>query len=438
MHHKTPTPPMGWNSFDSYGCYIDETAALANLEVMAQRLAPFGYRYFVIDNGWFAEYQLRPGTKYPAERHAAAVRLDEFGRYLPSQCYFPHGLDAIIRRTHELGLKFGIHIMRGISRRAVELNLPIKNSRYRARDVANTADTCRWCDYNYGVDMSRPGAQDFYDAWIGLLASWGVDFIKADDITGFPAEIEAIATAIGRSGREIILSLSPGNECELSRLDAYRRATMVRTTPDVWDNRVSLERCFAAWERWQNFGGEGFWPDLDMIPFGRLQLMTPYDPADALGMRLSGEGFARNCALSRSQQFTFITMRALAASPLFMGGDLLMLDDFSYRLLTNREMLACNQNGVVGKLLHRDGALDIWKTPHRSVPGEGWIGVFNRHETQPLTVALSASLLRLSEPVVIADIWGEKALGKLATPIHAVIEPDGVLFLRYRCAPAAS
>ena len=63
------TPPMGWNSFDSYGVYLHEDAAISNLEAMAEKLKPHGYEYFVIDNGWFGEYTLQEGTIYPAEKH---------------------------------------------------------------------------------------------------------------------------------------------------------------------------------------------------------------------------------------------------------------------------------------------------------------------------------------------------------------------------------
>jgi hypothetical protein len=144
-----PTPPMGWNSFDSYGVYLHEKAALANVEAMAEKLRPSGYEYFVVDNGWFGEYELVPGTIYPAEKHAHDVNLNEYGYFLPSKVYFPHGLRPIADRCHELGLKFGVHLMRGIPRKAVELNMPIQGTDYTARDVAITDPelNCRWCQY---------------------------------------------------------------------------------------------------------------------------------------------------------------------------------------------------------------------------------------------------------------------------------------------------
>ena len=142
-----PAPPMGWNSFDSYGVYLHEQAALANVEAMAEKLKPFGYEYYVVDNGWFGEYKLQPGTLYPAEKHAHDVNLNKFGHFMPSKVYFPNGIKPIADRCHALGLKFGVHLMRGIPRKAYEMNLPIKGTAYTARDVAITdpALNCKWC-----------------------------------------------------------------------------------------------------------------------------------------------------------------------------------------------------------------------------------------------------------------------------------------------------
>ena len=193
-----PKPPMGWNSFDSYGVYLHETAALKNLECMATILKPHGYEYFVIDSGWFAEYTLRPGTIFSVEKHAKEIRINEFGHFLPSKTYFPNGFKPIADRCHALGLKFGIHLMRGIPRKAWEKNLPIKGTKYRARDIANTdkKENCVWCTYNYAVDMSKPGAQEWYDGLIQHIADMGVDLIKYDDIVPHPDEVEAVAKAI--------------------------------------------------------------------------------------------------------------------------------------------------------------------------------------------------------------------------------------------------
>src|SRR4030095_4291510 len=111
-------------------------------------------------------------------------------------------------------------------------------------------------------DMAKPGAQDYYDAYIGLLASWEVDFIKADDITGHPEEIKAVEEAIKKTGRKILLSLSPGGDSKTEFMNVYKEATMLRITGDVWDNQKSIDKVFDAWKKWNAYSGTGTWLDM--------------------------------------------------------------------------------------------------------------------------------------------------------------------------------
>lgn len=433
-----PKPPLGWNSFDSYGVYLHEKAALANVEAMATSLAPYGYEYFVIDNGWFGEYKLKPGTLYPLEKHASDVRINEFGHVLPSKTYFPGGLKPITDRCHQLGLKFGIHMMRGIPRKAYELNLPVKGTPYRARDIADTApaNNCTWCTYNYGVDMTKPGAQAWYDGLIQHLADLGVDMIKYDDIVPYPAEIEAVAKAIAKTGRPILLSLSPGGAVDPAAIKSFQKAHMLRVTRDVWDEAHYLDDCFAAWKHWTGKQADNFWIDMDMVPFGQLLMMSPKteltgDNSEA-AVRLAGNGYRRWQQFSQDQMFTFITLRALSASPLMIGGDLPTMDGFSLRLITDPDMLACNQNGVMGKLLSAKDGLEVWSAPDKRRANKGWIGVFNRTD-QVKRVALTKSFLGLEKDATLYNIWRGRKQHKVTASSAAEIDinPDGVLFFRY-------
>lgn len=431
-----PTPPLGWNSFNSYGVYLHEEAAYANLEAMASLLKPHGYEYFVIDNGWFGEYALQEGTLFAAEKHAHDIHINEFGHFLPSKVYFPHGLKPIADRAHALGLKFGVHLMRGIPRKAVELNLPIKGTSYTARDVANTdpAEQCTWCFYCYGVDMSKPGAQAWYDGLIQHIADMGVDFIKYDDIVPHPDEVEAVAKAIKKTGKPIVLSLSPGGSVDPDAIEFFRLANALRVTQDVWDEQHYIDDCFDAWRKWQGKEQPGFWIDMDMIPFGRLQLMSPpnSDPSktvmDKGDIALSGKGTDRQSMLTRPQMETFITMRALAASPLMMGGDLPTLDAFSLKLITDPDMLACNQNGVMGSLQYDRDGLETWRAEKQGTSGEGWIGVFNR-TGQEKTFQVTAEILGLGEEgYTLYDVWaGEDRAFEQSIKLN----PNGVAFLKY-------
>lgn len=441
-----PTPPMGWNSFDSFGVYLHERAALANVEAMAEKLKPFGYEYFVIDNGWFGEYRLQPGTIFPAEKHAHDVNVNAYGYFIPSHVYFPNGLRPIADRCHALGLKFGVHLMRGIPRKAYELNLPIQGTACTARDVAITDPelNCRWCTYCYGVDMTHPGGQAWYDGLIQHIANMGVDFIKYDDIVPYPAEVEAVAKAIRKCDRPITLSLSPGGSVDPNAIDSFRMANMLRVTKDIWDEQKDIDTCFAAWRRWQGKQRPGFWIDMDMIPFGQLQLMSPrgdnQDPMSKGDIALAGKGVNRWCQLSDAQKRTFITLRAMAASPLMMGGDLPSLDAYSLALITNQNMLACNQNGVMGECLFEHDGLEVWRVLKKGRTDTGWVGVFNRtDQVQGLSVTPEVLGLDPGLTIQVQNVWNDRSflLSHVQSHWHQ-IEAHDVLFLAFHPASTVS
>lgn len=416
--------PMGWNSFDSYGLYLNHTQAVEMVEQMALRYKHYGYEYFVIDAGWFGEYKTQNGTRISAERHASDVHINQYGLLQPSQCNFPQGLKVIADMCHAKGLKFGVHLMRGIPRKAVRLNTKVQGTTYRARDIADTASICHWNAQNYGVDMSRPGAQQFYNSLIDQLASWGVDFVKYDDIVEYPQEVQAVVRAIAQCGRPMILSLSPGDRVDENHLPILRSGNMLRVTGDVWDDERSLNSCFTAWRRWQGKNSVNFFIDMDMIPFGELQKMSPPIAGDAKSANmvlLSGKGTHRQSEFTPPQMRTFITMRALACSPLMIGGDLKTMDRYSFRLLTNPEMIACNQSGVMGRIVSDNRGVEVWRN-------EGWIGVFNR-ATETRNVTLDTQTLGgdLSK-YELYDIWGSRRVD--LGGVHKLDAGD-VLFLRY-------
>ena len=429
-----PKPPLGFNSFDSYRTYLSEDKAYALIDTMAEKYLPFGYEYFVMDAGWARNVELYPGSMYPRKR--IGVAMDEFGLLEPCKMYFPHGIKVLADYAHQKGLKFGVWIIRGIPREAVARNLPIKGTPYFARDIADTNNICVWNAENYGIDMTKPGAQAYYNALINKLAGWGVDFIKVDDIVPNPQEIVAVAKAIEDGGHKMVYSLSPGDVHHPAHLPYYKRANMLRITRDIWDDPLSVEKGFIAWEQFQGTESPGYWPDLDMIPFGRLEVVATADIPDVpAGQR------ARQSQFNQAQMKTFITQRALAASPLIIGGDLLTMDDFSYRLLTNREMLACNQNGVMGIKVYRAGNVDVWLTPHATDPRRGWIGIFNRSKSDRKVnfskqdlgfVAFEASynLVPAPRPVQLRDVWSGQTF-TIADDHTFDLPSENVVFLTF-------
>ncbi|MEG1748918.1 MAG: glycoside hydrolase family 27 protein [Tannerellaceae bacterium] len=444
---KLDTPPMGWNSFDSYGVYLHHEAAIKNIDVMAEKYLPYGYEYFVIDAGWFGEFRLQEGTIYPAEKHAANLRINEYGLLQPSKTYFPNGLKVLADRAHSKGLKFGVHIMRGIPRISVSRNTKIKGTNYHAQDIADTVNICTWCPQNYGIDMSKPGAQEFYNSFIEQLASWGIDFIKADDIVPFPKEVEALVHAIKQCNRPIVLSLSPGDVVDPKAINTFTKANMLRITHDIWDDQKGIDSGFAGWQKWQGKHFANFYFDMDMIPFGELQIMSPV-PEGFAGKEgqekfmkqkkegklsdielLAGKGWHRQSEFTKEQQLTFITMRALAASPLMIGGDLASMDDYSYSLLTNAEMIKCNQNGVVGSLVYKTAQIEVWLTPSKENKNSAWLGVFNRDKKNRATFRLStiANQISFNNKSSFYNVWENKNINPANT---LEIAPNSVVFIK--------
>ncbi len=180
------TPPMGWNSWDGYGTTVKEADVKANAQWLAEHLKPFGWQYVVVDMEWFVTNPTPEGNSKTSQ-----YSMDDFGRYTPAVNRFPSAANAagfkpLADYVHSLGLKFGIHILQGIPKQAVEKNLPISGSPYRAADAADTSHTCSWNFDNYGLDASKPGAQAYYDSIAKLYASWDVDLIKVDCISSRP------------------------------------------------------------------------------------------------------------------------------------------------------------------------------------------------------------------------------------------------------------
>lgn len=431
-------PLLGWNSYDSYNTHLDSKSALATIEVMAQKYLPFGYEYFVIDAGWYMDDEFLPGTFYPVKEKGPII--DQYGVYEASKAYFPEGLKVIADKAHQLGLKFGLHLMRGIPKKAVKLNLPIKSTPYRAADIADTLNICTWSTLAYGVDMTKSGAQEWYNSIFEKFASWGVDFVKVDDMTPYPLEIVAIAKAIRNCGRPMAYSLSPGDVNDRLHLPYYQKANMVRITRDIWDLKPDIDQAFDAWDKYQGYANKNFWPDLDMIPFGRLNVVIP----ERFAQKPLPENrfFNHQCRLSKVQMETFLTMRALAVSPLFIGGDLLNMDDFSYSLLTNKKMLACNQNGVMGTKVFQNDSIEVWHACDANQYGKGWIGIFNRsslnkvqHYTR-MELGLkrffkSKQEIPMTGKFNVKDIWKDKHIDITDEGCSLTIPSDGVVFMEY-------
>ncbi len=330
---KLLTAPMGWNSWDCYGAAVTEDIVRRNAEFMAEHLKQYGWEYITVDIQWYEP------TAVTHEYHPfAELVMDEYGRLLPAENRFPSatggkGFAPLAKYVHSLGLKFGIHIMRGIPRQAVHQNTPVKGSSKRAREIAKTNSICQWNTDMYGIDTEKEGARAYYDSLFELYASWGVDFVKCDDIAReLPheeAEMIMISEALRHCGRDMVLSLSPGPAL-LEKAELYKQtANIWRITDDFWDKWELLYDMFSRAEQWCTHTGAGHFPDADMLPLGPVR--QDYDTSDWT-------------KFTQDEQITMMTLWSIFRSPLIIGGEMTGFDEFTMKLLTNEEILKMHKN----------------------------------------------------------------------------------------------
>lgn len=410
------TPPLGWNSYDNFGAKVTEDQFLENVRRFARDLHPYGWQYVVVDYLWFdPNPYAKAGDQQPS-------RLDGFGRALPALNRFPsasgdNGFKPIADQAHALGLRFGIHIMRGIPRGAVNANLPIEGSTYRAADAADRSDTCGWDDHMYGVRGATPAGQAYYDSIVRLYASWGVDYIKIDDISSpYRAdEIAAIHRAIAKCPRSIVLSLSPGAApvSEVAHLRA--NAQLWRSTSDFWDNWDQLEAQFIRARQWAPYVEPGHWPDADMLPVGHIGDMSV--------------GIPRSTSFNHAEQMSLISFWSILPSPLMIGSDLRRDTPWDLALLTNPEVLAVNQDalGAAARLMAEGPSYEVWAKPLSD--GSLAVGLFNHGEADaPVRVTWKA--LGIAGPRTARDLWRRRTLGTVDGQLEIPVKSHGAALLR--------
>ncbi len=408
------TPPMGWNSWDGFATTVTEAQTRAQTDVMATKLKAFGWQYIVVDIQWY-----EPEANGFNYRDGAKLEIDGFGRLQPAINKFPSaaggkGFKALADYIHGRGLKFGIHLMRGIPRQAVLAKTPIKGTSFTAADIADRTSTCPWNGDMYGVDMSKPGAQEYYDSLFQEYAAWGLDYIKVDDLSApyHQPEIEAIRRAIDLSGRKIVFSTSPGPTPVDEGPHISTHANLWRISNDFWDEWPQLYAQFARLRDWTPYCAPGHFPDADMLPIGLLQMgrtKTRFTP---------------------DEQYTLMSMWCIARSPLMIGADLTKLDDFTLSLLTNPEVLAVNQRSENGRQLFRRGDVCAWIA---NVPGskDKYFALFN---TGDAAASLPVSLAELGfGKAKIRDLWTRTDLGVFTNQFSRTIKSHGAGL--YRVSP---
>lgn len=410
---STPYPIRGWNSYDSYGVYINEQQALANIDAFIEKLAPHGYEYFVLDACWYMDGTFLDSFHLHKENKERTQHIDEWGRFIESPELFPHGLRYLADRCHQGGIKFGLHLMRGLPALAIQRNTPIKgHPSAHARDIADMENLCAWpAPYmGCGINMNAPGAQKYYDSVVEYLANdVQVDFIKLDDVVESVDEVSAFSAAVDKVERPIVISLSPGQENLPLNWEFYKQhSNMVRITRDIWDIGEHNDLKFDRWYIFENCGNQECWIDLDMIPIGGMQVHVPEDTPEECYPVLKCR---RRSDYTYEEKKVLMTQLALAASPLVYGGDLPMSNQEDIQFVTEPEMLACNANGVVGKCIYCQYHLDVRKTPKKEDPSHGWLGIFNRHVSIPRSTKFTPEDLGFTKencPPEFYDIWNKK------------------------------
>ena len=363
-----PHPPMGWNSYDYYDTTVNEAQIKANAEYMAKYLKPFGYEYVVIDIEWYAHHAGSKRDKYqyiPFEK----VEMDEYSRLLPDPARFPSsigqkGFRPLADYIHSLGLKLGIHIMRGIPRNAAHNHGAILGTNQTANEIADPSSICFWNPDMYGLFPNEEGSQAYYDSLLSLYAEWEIDFIKCDDIcrmdmASAKREIEMLALAIKRSKREIVFSLSPG-PAKIDEAAFYEtHANMWRITDDFWDSWPLLLNMFTRCELWEGRVRKGCYPDCDMLPIGML-----------------GKGFSdeHKSHFTYEELKTMMTLWCIFGSPLMIGGELPLMDSESLELLTNPAVLKLLSMAENAHQKLRTDDIAIWLTNQDQ--GDGSSGTY--------------------------------------------------------------
>ena len=344
--HKSP--PMGWNSWDCYGASVCEDEVRANAEYMARNLKQYGWEYIIVDIQWY-----EPTAESNEYHDGAKLVMDEYSRLMPAENRFPsaangEGFHPLADYVHSLGLKFGIHILRGIPKQAVFERTKILNSEACAADIADVSSICEWNGDMYGVNTDKDDAQQYYNSLIDLYCSWGVDFLKVDDIARpyREKEIELIKNAIDSCGRDIMLSLSPGDAPVNKARHIRRHADMWRMTDDFWDDWEQLKKMFDYCRDWSDYTGSGHWADADMLPLGRI------------GIRSRGGG--RMTGVTKNEQITIMTLWSIFRSPMFFGGDMTYNDEWTLSLMRNKEIIYILKHSHDAHELYRKKNEIVW------------------------------------------------------------------------------
>jgi len=414
------TPVLGWSSWSFLRKH--PTAARMKAQALALHnsgLQKIGYQYVNLDDFW---YQC-PGPQGP--------NVDAYGRWMTDPSTFPaqgdsDGIKVVADYIHSLGMKFGIYVTPGISRQAVSRNTPIKGTSYTAAQIADSSleENNYNCKGMVRIDYNKPGAQEYTNSWVDMLASWGVDYIKIDGMKNTnAADVMAWSNAIRQSGRPMVLDVTQGDFTSSIAPTLMKYANQWEFAPDVECYRCDKGGSsypLTSWPKvanrfnyvaeWQPYAGPGGFNDYDSIEIGN----------------------GSNDGLTPVERQTQISLWALGAAPFILGIDLTHLDPTDLqKYLENSAVLAVDQDSIAAKRVLNTGNHQVFakKEPN----GDMIVGLFNIGGKAE-NVSVRASTLGLPENgngYSIHDLWtGETK--KTSSAISAVVPSHGVVLYRVR------
>jgi hypothetical protein len=413
------TPVLGWSSWSFLRA--QPTAAKMEAQALALQqsgLQKIGYGYVNLDDFW---YQC-PGSQGP--------NVDQYGRWVTDPSRFPpqgdtNGIKVVADYLHSLGMKFGIYVTPGISQQAVSKNTSVKGTPYTAAQIAETSikESNYNCHGMVGINYNKPGAQEYINSWVDMLAGWGVDYIKIDGMQNSNvADIKAWSKAIRQSGRPMILDVTQGSYTQVIAPVLMKYANQWEFAPDVECYRcekhgssypltswADVAKRFDYVAEWQPYAGPGGFNDYDSIEIGN----------------------GRNDGPTPIERQTQLSLWALGASPLILGVDLTQLDPQDMKYLKNTAVLAVDQDAIAAKRVLNSGNQQVFAKMEPN--GDAIVGLFNTGDkAEKVSIEASAVGLPKNERgYSLNNLW-TVSTKKTGSSISATVPSHGVVLYRVR------
>lgn len=428
---KAQTPPMGWNSWNSLDFRATEADIKNVADYMSENLLEYGWEYVVIDAGWYYPSEI---TCNDGKMDNIPQNIDEYGRLIPDVNKYPgsadnKGFKELADYIHSKGLKFGIHIMRGIPWNAAASNFTVKGSDYITSEIADTENTCEWNKSMHGIKDYK-SAKAYYRSLIELYSDWGVDFIKADDMIRplYEHELKGLADAIEEINPDIVLSLSPGKAKIADAQKLSKNSEMWRVSNDFWDDWDYVVPMFQLLKDWTPYRSYANWPDADMLPFGKLR-KNGGDEWVASLLKDEPESIINEYSrLTPDEIYTVMTLWTIAKSPLMLGGYLPENDELTNNLITNKKAIKVNQHSKNSKEVYNRDNIVVWKASCADSEETTYLAAFNLSDNKR-EINIGFEELGYGNDLFRAqDIWQNKNLGILLNAVDFEINGHGARF----------